>query len=111
MEGVEQIDRKYLEFLNDLASDQGISYFNLRLASGESSTFSILNGISKMTMTGSNQGFSIQTFIDGGWGLAVGKEFSKKELTNVFLQSAKLGKFSSKYTPVWNQFLVRTGGT
>src|SRR6056297_1200530 len=98
MESISEIERNDLEFLHDLATEYGIEYFNVRMGQGTSTTFSILNGITKIARNGSSRGFSIQTFKKGGWGLALGHDFKKKSLEYVFKESAKLAAFSAKYT-------------
>ena len=86
-----------LDFLRDLATKQKIQYFNARFSQGQSTSISILKKISKTCKTGIGNGFSISAFTDGGWGLAIGKEFSKTAIKTTFLQAAKLARFSSQY--------------
>ena len=92
------LDREDLSFLRDMANKQSIQYFNIRFASGTTTLFSLLNGISKSSSSGIGKGFSVQAYKNGGWGLAVGKEFKKTSIESVFNKASKLAKFSSKFS-------------
>ena len=93
------LDRNDLDFLRDMANQQGIQYFNIRFASGQTTLFSLLNGISKSSNSGIGKGFSVQAYTgEGGWGLAVGKEFTKASIESIFNKASKLAKFSSKFS-------------
>ena len=92
------LDRDYLDFLRDLANQQGIQYFNARFASGQTTLFSLLNGVSKSSNSGIGKAFSIQAYTNGGWGLAVGEDFAKVSIEKVFNKASKLAKFSAKFS-------------
>jgi len=92
------LDKEDLDFLRDMAKKQDIQYFNIRFASGKTTLFSLLNGISKSSSSGIGKGFSVQAYKNGGWGLAVGKEFSKTSIESIFNKASKLAKFSSKFS-------------
>jgi len=92
------LDRNNLDFLRDIANKQGIQYFNIRFASGQTTLFSLLNGISKSSSSGIGKGFSVQAYKNGGWGLAVGKEFSQESIESIFNKASKLANFSSKFS-------------
>ena len=87
-----------LSFLRDLANKQGIQYFNARFTSGQTTLFSLLDGISKSSNSGIGKGFSVQAYTGGGWGLAVGKDFTKASIESIFIKASKLAKFSSKFS-------------
>ncbi len=92
------LDREDLHFLRDMAKQQSIQYFNIRFASGQTTLFSLLNGISKSSNSGIGKGFSVQAYTNGGWGLAVGEEFTKASIESVFNKACKLAKFSAKFS-------------
>ncbi|MHA1561334.1 MAG: PmbA/TldA family metallopeptidase, partial [Promethearchaeota archaeon] len=92
------LERNDLEFLRDIANKQGLQYFNIRFASGQTNLFSLLNGISKSSNSGIGKGFSVQAYKNGGWGLAVGKEFTKASIERIFNKASKLANFSSKFS-------------
>ena len=87
-----------LDFLRDLARTENIQYFNLRLVKGISTQISLLQKISKASNLGIGKGFSIQAFCkEGGFGFAVGHDFSQSSIQETFLQAAGLAKWSSKF--------------
>ena len=92
------LEENDLEFLRNIALSEGIQYFNARFSKGQSTTFSILNGITKSSKTGMGHGFSIQTFYQGGWGIAIGHDFNHDSILTTFHNSAKLAKWSSQYS-------------
>jgi TldD protein len=85
-----QLEATDLDFLRDLAKKYQIQYFNSRFAIGQSNSFSILKGVSRNSSTSIGKSFSIQAFKEGGYGFASGINFNQDELTNVFIQAAKL---------------------
>jgi TldD protein len=87
-----------LEILRDIADKEEISYFNARFGLGQSTQLSLLKSISKSSNLGIGQGYSILAFAKGGWGLSIGKDFSKTSIVETFKQAAKLAKWSSKYS-------------
>lgn len=89
------IEKKDLDFLNDIAKEVNVDYFNFRCSQAESTSLSLLNGVSRSSNSGIGQGFSVQTFIQGGWGLAVGVVPNRQNIEKIFRQSAKLAKWSS----------------
>ncbi|MHA1585610.1 MAG: TldD/PmbA family protein [Promethearchaeota archaeon] len=91
------VDPGDLDFLRDLAKEYGVEYFNLRLAKGRITSFSILKKISKSSNTGIGKGFSILAFTKGGYGFAIGTEFTKVSIQKTFVEAAKLARWSSKF--------------
>jgi TldD protein len=91
------LDYNDFEFLQDLANEQKITYFNARFSQGENTILSLLKGVTKSSSYGIGRNFSIQAFKDGGYGMAIGQEFTKDAITAVFKQAAKLALWSSKF--------------
>jgi predicted Zn-dependent protease len=85
-----------LDFLQKMAQDHEIEFFNGRFVQSEITTLSLLNRESHTSNTGLIQGFSIQTFLQGGWGMATGNNFSHDSIEEVFLQSTKLAHWSAQ---------------
>lgn len=93
------LEREDLDFLRDLALAENIQYFNVRFVKGISTQISLLQKISKASNLGIGKGFSIQAFCkEGGYGFAIGHDFSAQSIQETFLQAAGLAKWSSKFS-------------
>lgn len=99
------LDREDLDFLRALALKRKIQYFNARFAKGKITSLSLLKKISKSSNMGIGKGFSIQAFIDGGYGFAVGYKFDKESIIKTFNEAADLAHWSSQF--VQNKFEIR----
>jgi TldD protein len=90
------IDEVYQTRLEKLRQRYQVDYFNARF-NANSSTFIMINkGKMKENQSSNDFGFSIQTFIDGGYGFATSNEISLEEIERIFENSARLAKWSSK---------------
>ncbi|MHA1612545.1 MAG: TldD/PmbA family protein [Promethearchaeota archaeon] len=97
-------ERDDLDFLRDLASQRKVQYFNARFAQGKITSLSLLRKISKSSNMGIGKGYSIQAFVDGGYGFATGFKFDKESIIDTFHNAADLAHWSSKF--VKNKFSI-----
>lgn len=97
MENEITLEKNDLDFLRDLAKSHGIEYFNARFSQGENTNLSLLKGVTKSSSYGIGRSFSIQAFKNGGYGMAIGQDFTKDAITSTFTQAAKLALWSAKF--------------
>ncbi|MHA1730119.1 MAG: TldD/PmbA family protein [Promethearchaeota archaeon] len=90
------VDSIFLKKLQNLKDKHQISYFNARFNAGISTNLGIDKGKMKSSHIFNSYGFSIQVFIDGGYGFAVSNVINLNELEKKFNEAAKLAKFASK---------------
>ncbi|MHA1673970.1 MAG: TldD/PmbA family protein, partial [Promethearchaeota archaeon] len=103
-------ERDNLDFLRDLATQRQIQYFNARFAQGKITSLSLLKKISKSSNMGIGKGYSIQAFVDGGYGFATGLKFDKESIADTFNNAADLAHWSAKF--VKNKFsITETAGS
>ena len=91
------LELENLDFLCELARENSIPYFNCRFLQSEITSLSLLNHESRSSNTGIIHGFSVQAFIDGGWGMAAGNDFTRDNIEQVFSRGIKLAKWSAQY--------------
>ncbi len=91
------LEKEDLDFLRDLAHEKDIQFFNARFAKGRATSFSILHKISKSSNLGIGKGYSITAFTKGGYGFAVGYDFSKDAISETFERASKLAHWSSQF--------------
>lgn len=90
------IDDIYFDKLTALKKKYQVQYFNVRFCSRNSSNLRIEMGNMKSSHIFNTYGFSIQSFIDGGYGFSSSNVINLEELEKKFEESAKLAKFASK---------------
>ncbi|MBD3352379.1 MAG: hypothetical protein GF364_12905 [Candidatus Lokiarchaeota archaeon] len=90
------VDEKYFKKLFDLKKEYKLQYFNARFNTSLSSSFRLEKSIMKSAHNFNNYGFSIQAFVDGGFGFSTCNLISIEELENSFREAAKLAHYSSR---------------
>lgn len=90
------IDDLYFKQLTALKKKFDIQYFNVRFCTRSSSNLRIEMGNMRSSHIMNTSGFSIQTFIEGGYGFSSSSIISLEQLEKKFEESAKLAKFASQ---------------
>ena len=89
------VDEQFQKKLQKLQKKWKIDYFNARFNVKSSTLIHINKGKMKENKSTNTYGFSIHTFVDGGYGFASSNEISLSELERIFENSSKLAKWSS----------------
>ncbi len=100
------VDDLFQKRLQKLQKKWNIDYFNTRFNVKSSTLIHINKGKMKDNKSTNIYGFSVQTFVDGGYGFASSNEISLSELDRIFENSAKLARWSS--TKAEEKFRINT---
>ncbi len=90
------VDEVYQKQLQKLKKKWNVDYYNARFNVKSATNIHINKGKMKENRNSNDYGFSIQAFVDGGYGFASSNDISLDELDRIFENSAKLAKWSSK---------------
>jgi len=90
------VDEAYQKHLYTLQKKFGIEYFNARFNVLSATKIHINKGKMQENDSNNEYGFSVQTFVDGGYGFASSNEISLSELDRIFERSANLAAWSSR---------------
>ncbi|MCP4760610.1 MAG: TldD/PmbA family protein [archaeon] len=96
MVGDLQVDERYHKRLQKLKERYKIQYFNARFSTNLVTSLHINKGNMKSAHIINDYGFSIQAFINGGYGFSASNTISLDELEKRFEEASKLAKFASK---------------
>ncbi len=99
------IDEVFQKRLQKLQKKWNIEYYNARFSVRSATTIQINKGKMKENKSTNDYGFSIQTFVDGGYGFASSNEITLEELERIFENSSKLAHWSS--TKAEEKFLLK----
>ena len=97
------IDNNLIEELNQIAGNK-IEYWDIKAGVGVGTNLDFTDQKNKEISSYNINEMGIRTFVNGGWGFFVLKDFSKNSIRNGFTKAIKLAKLSESLTK--NKFKI-----